>query len=55
MKYHALEWLYGMQKKTKIDLGRAERRANVTQEELENLMKKLEYIDYIIGVMIKEL
>lgn len=50
-----LDWLYGLQKKTKINLGRAEGRANTRPEELESLNRKLEYIDYLIGLLIKEL
>jgi hypothetical protein len=49
-----LHWLYGVQKKTKIDLGRAEARPNVTAEELDVLNRKLIYIDYLIGLTLKE-
>lgn len=50
-----LDWLYRMQKKTRIDLGRAEGRENTRPEELVNLMKKLAYIDYLIGKTIEDL
>ena len=50
-----LDWLYGLQKKKKIDLGHAERRENVRPDELDSLKKKLKYIDYLIERTIKEL
>lgn len=50
-----LNWLYGLQKKFKIDLGRAESRPGVQQCELDALNRKLEYVDYLIERTIREL
>lgn len=46
-----LDWLYLLQKKVKIDLGHAERRSGTSSGELASLNKKLDYIDYLIGML----
>lgn len=46
--------LYRKQKRLKIALGNAERRPGVTQDELDNIRRKLEIIDYLIGLVNKE-
>lgn len=51
--FDVLDWLYSLQKKAKIDLGHAERRPNVRQDELDSINRKLEHIDYLIGLVIK--
>ena len=46
--------LYRKQKRLKIVLGNAERRTGVTQAELDNIRRKLDIIDYLIGLVNKE-
>ena len=46
--------LYERQKRVKINLGNAEHRPGVRQEELENLQTKLDVIDYLITLVNKE-
>lgn len=46
--------LYRRQKRLKISLGNAERRPGVTQEELSNIQRKLDIIDYLIVLVNKE-
>lgn len=50
-----LEWLYDMQYTLKANLGRAERKPNVQQCELDAIEKKLAYVDYLIGLTITQL
>lgn len=53
--YDVLHWLYGIQRKTKQALGRAESRSGVTREELDALNMKLECIDYLIIKTLEEI
>lgn len=46
--------LYKRQKRLKISLGHAEHRPGVKQEELENIKRKLDIIDYLIVLVNKE-
>ncbi len=46
--------LYKRQKRLKIALGNAENRNGVTQAELSNIRRKLDIIDYLIGLVNKE-
>lgn len=46
--------LYARQKRLKIVLGNAEQRTGVTQAELDNIQRKLDVIDYLIGLVNKE-
>ncbi len=46
--------LYKRQKRLKISLGNAETRPGVTAGELDNIRRKLEIIDYLIGLVNKE-
>lgn len=46
--------LYKRQKRLKIALGNAESRPGVTQTELSNIRRKLDIIDYLIGLVNKE-
>lgn len=50
----SLDWLYKELRAAKIAKGHAERRPGVTQEELENLDKKIAIIDFCIGCVLKE-
>lgn len=54
IKELALHYLYGQLRAAKIALGHAERREGVTQEELNNLEKKIAAIDWLIPLAIKE-
>lgn len=51
--YRALVWLNREQKRAKRDLWYAEQR-NATQEELCNLNNKMDVLDWLIGLAIKE-
>lgn len=46
--------LYRRQKRLKIVYGNAERRPGVTQDELSNIQRKLDIIDYLIVLVNKE-
>lgn len=50
----ALEWLYGEMRKTKIAFGQAESRHGVTREELDNLKRKIDVLDYLTTLVNKE-
>lgn len=50
-----LDWLYRMQKDTKINRDRAEARPGVTASELAALELKLQRLDYLIGITIEKL
>lgn len=50
----ALEWLYGELRKTKIAFGQAESRHGVKQEELDNLKRKIDVLDYLTTLVNKE-
>lgn len=50
----ALEWLYGELRKTKIAFGQAESRHGVKQEELDNLKRKINVLDYLTTLVNKE-
>lgn len=45
--------LYRRQKRLKIAYGNAERRQNVTKNELDNIQRKLDIIDYLIPLVNK--
>lgn len=49
----ALHLLYSQLKKARIDLGHAERRQN-NWDERENLARKIDTLEWIIGVVTKE-
>ena len=53
MRQLVLEWLYREMKKTKIALGHAESRHGVTREELDNLQRKIDVLDWVIPLVIK--
>lgn len=54
MRDHALEWLYLELKHAKINLSHAENRRGVTEGELDAIRQKIEMIDYLIGLALKE-
>lgn len=54
MRDIALKWLYGELRKTKIAFGQAESRHGVKQEELDNLKRKIDVLDYLTTLVIKE-
>lgn len=51
---NALSFLYRELRVAKIALGRAEGRPGVTWEELDNLQKKIDAIDWILPIVIRE-
>ena len=46
--YQSLNYLYGQLRKAKHAYGHAEYRKGVTQEELNNISRKIETIDWLI-------
>lgn len=53
VKGYAIDMLYKSLKTLKIALGYAEKR-NAKHDEIENLHKKIEAVDWLIGLAIKE-
>lgn len=53
IKKYALDMLYKSQKSLKIALGHAESR-NALSVEIDNLRNKIEAVDWLIGIAIKE-
>lgn len=51
---NALSFLYRELRAAKIALGRAEGRPGVTREELDNLQKRIDAIDWILPIVIRE-
>lgn len=51
---NALSFLYRELRAAKIALGHAESKTNVSREELENLQKKIDAIDWMIPIVMKE-
>lgn len=49
----ALRFLYKQLREAKIALGRAEYRPGVKREELENLQRKIDMLDWIIPLVIR--
>lgn len=52
MRQQALEWLYKQLRKKRQALGTADKRPGCTAEELANLQRHIEIIEYICGVVI---
>ena len=50
----ALNWLYRELKRAKIALGHAETRPGVKREELDNLQRKIDVLDYLTTLVNKE-
>ena len=53
MRETALKWLYGQLRRKRIALGRAERKRNVSAEEIRNLAADIETIEWIIGKVLE--
>jgi hypothetical protein len=51
---NALSFLYRELRAAKIALGHAESKPNVSHEELDNLQKKIDAIDWMIPIVIRE-
>lgn len=49
----ALRFLYKHLREAKISLGRAENRPGVKREEMENLQRKIDMLDWIIPLVIR--
>ena len=54
MREIALKWLYKELKKTRVALGHAEWKPNVKQRELDDLRGKIDILEYLCGLVIKE-
>ena len=52
IKQRSLHYLYGKLKHARISLGHAETRKNA--EEIANLQSKIDVLEWVIGVVIKE-
>lgn len=52
MRQQALEWLYKQLRKKRQALGTADKRPGCTAEELANLQRHIEIIEYICGVVL---
>lgn len=50
----ALDYLYYELKKARIALGHAEWKPNVNHQELDDLRGKLDILEYLCGLVIKE-
>lgn len=48
-----LKWLYGMLRKKRMALGRAEKKPNVGTGEIESLKSTIEVIEWLIGVVLE--
>lgn len=48
----ALEYIYRELRKAKIAFGQAETRSGVTPQELENLQKKIDVLDYLTPLVL---
>ena len=53
IKQRSLHYLYGQLRKARIAMGQAEDKPNSTNE-IANLQNKIEMLEWIIGVVIKE-
>lgn len=54
IRENALSFLYRELRAAKIALGHAEGRPGVTQDELDNLQKRIDAIDWMLPIVIKE-
>lgn len=53
MRERALKWLYDWLKKKRVALGWAEDKPNVQKEEIDNLNRDIEVIEWIIGKVLE--
>lgn len=51
MQYKALEYLYKELRRERTGLGRAEKRPGHTDEEIRNIHRKIDILEYIIGIV----
>ena len=51
MQYIALEYLYKELRRERTGLGRAEKRPGHTDEEIRNIHRKIDILEYIIGIV----
>lgn len=54
MRKTALNWVYRELQRAKIALGHAESRPGVPREELDNLQRKIDVLDYLTTLVNKE-
>ena len=54
IRENALSYLYKELRVSKIALGRAEARPGVTQEELDNLQRKIDVLEWTAAIVLKE-
>lgn len=54
MREIALKWLYKELKKAKVALGHAEWKPNVNHQELDDLRGRIDILEYLCGLVIKE-
>ena len=54
MREKALKWLYRELKRTRVAFGHAEWKPNVKQRELDELRGKIDILEYLCGLVIKE-
>lgn len=52
--YSGLDWLYKELKKKRIALSRAEEKGGYNSEEAANIRQKIEVIEWLIGLALKE-
>ena len=50
-QYKALEYLYKELRRERTGLGRAEKRPGHTDEEIRNIHRKIDILEYIIGIV----
>ena len=54
MRKKALDWLYRELKRTRVAFGHAEWKHNVNHQELDELRGKIDILEYLCGLVIKE-
>lgn len=54
MREIALKWLYKELKRTRVALGHAEWKPNVNHQELDELRGRIDILEYLCGLVIKE-
>lgn len=54
MRQKALDWLYRELKRTRVAFGHAEWKPNVNHQELDELRGKIDILEYLCGLVIKE-
>lgn len=54
MRQKAIDWLYKELKRTRLAFGYAEWKPNVNHQELDDLRGKIDLLEYLCGLVIKE-